>query len=99
MDKKLTLGSLFDGSGGFHGERSGLFFQVIRIIKKMLAATNNEYEVYHTGKRARYIQFSGRRRFSRGARSAGCIVHDMAHIILMMFVRYMFHIIVDYFQT
>lgn len=113
MDKKLTLGSLFDGSGGFplgailtgieplwaseiepfpirvttkrmpqvkhlfdinringanlppvdiitggfccqdlsvagkraglHGERSGLFFQVIRIIKEMLAATDNEY--------------------------------------------------------
>lgn len=113
MDRKLTLGSLFDGSGGFplgavltgieplwaseiepfpirvttkrlpqmkhygdinkidgaavppvdiitggfccqdlsvagkraglHGERSGLFFQVIRIIKEMLAATGNEY--------------------------------------------------------
>ena len=113
MDKKLTLGSLFDGSGGFplgavltdieplwasevepfpirvttkrfpnmkhygdinkidgaavppvdiitggfccqdlsvagkraglHGERSGLFFQVIRIIKEMLTATGNEY--------------------------------------------------------
>lgn len=116
MDKKLTLGSLFDGSGGFplgavltgmeplwasevepfpirvttkrlpqmkhygdinkidgaavppvdiitggfccqdlsvagkraglHGERSGLFFQVIRIIKEMLAATNGEYPKY-----------------------------------------------------
>lgn len=28
---------------GLHGERSGLFFQIIRIIKEMLAATNNEY--------------------------------------------------------
>lgn len=28
---------------GLHGERSGLFFQVIRIIKEMLAATDNEY--------------------------------------------------------
>lgn len=28
---------------GLHGERSGLFFQVIRIIREMLAATNNEY--------------------------------------------------------
>lgn len=28
---------------GLHGERSGLFFQVIRIIKEMLAATGNEY--------------------------------------------------------
>ncbi len=113
MDRKLTLGSLFDGSGGFplgaflsgieplwasevepfpirvttkrfpkmkhygdinkidgakvppvdiitggfccqdlsvagkraglHGERSGLFFQVTRIVSEMLAATNNEY--------------------------------------------------------
>ncbi len=28
---------------GLHGERSGLFFQVIRIIREMRAATNNEY--------------------------------------------------------
>lgn len=28
---------------GLHGERSGLFFQVIRIIKEMLATTNNDY--------------------------------------------------------
>lgn len=28
---------------GLHGERSGLFFQVTRIIKEMLAATNNKY--------------------------------------------------------
>ena len=28
---------------GLHGERSGLFFQVIRIIREMLAATDNEY--------------------------------------------------------
>jgi len=28
---------------GLHGERSGLFFQVPRIIKEMLAATKNEY--------------------------------------------------------
>lgn len=28
---------------GLHGERSGLFFQVVRIIKEMRAATNNEY--------------------------------------------------------
>ena len=28
---------------GLHGELSGLFFQVIRIIKEMLAATGNEY--------------------------------------------------------
>ncbi len=28
---------------GLHGERSGLFFQVIRIIKEMLAATGNQY--------------------------------------------------------
>ena len=116
MDKKLTLGSLFDGSGGFplggllcgieplwasevepfpirvttkrlpkmkhlgdltkingatvppvdiitggfccqdlsvagkraglHGERSGLFFEMIRIMKEMLTATNNEYPKY-----------------------------------------------------
>ncbi|MCL1857684.1 MAG: DNA cytosine methyltransferase [Oscillospiraceae bacterium] len=116
MDKKLTLGSLFDGSGGFplggllcgieplwasevepfpirvttkrlsnvkhygdinkidgatvppvdiitagfccqdlsvagnraglHGERSGLFFQVIRIIKEMRVATNNKYPTF-----------------------------------------------------
>ena len=116
MDKKLTLGSLFDGSGGFplgailtgieplwasevepfpirvttkrfpymkhygdinkingallppvdiitagfccqdlsvagkraglQGERSGLFYQIPRIIKEMLAATNNEYPKY-----------------------------------------------------
>jgi len=31
---------------GLHGERSGLFFQIIRIIKEMLAATNNEYPKY-----------------------------------------------------
>ena len=28
---------------GLHGERSGLFFQITRIIAEMLAATNNEY--------------------------------------------------------
>ena len=28
---------------GLHGERSGLFFQVTRIIREMLVATNNEY--------------------------------------------------------
>lgn len=28
---------------GLHGERSGLFFQVIRIIREMLAVTDNEY--------------------------------------------------------
>lgn len=28
---------------GLHGERSGLFFQVIWIIREMLAATDNEY--------------------------------------------------------
>jgi DNA (cytosine-5)-methyltransferase 1 len=28
---------------GLHGERSGLFFQITRIIGEMLAATNNEY--------------------------------------------------------
>jgi DNA (cytosine-5)-methyltransferase 1 len=28
---------------GLHGERSGLFFQIIRIIKEMRKATNNEY--------------------------------------------------------
>lgn len=28
---------------GLHGERSGLFFQIIRIVKEMRAATNNEY--------------------------------------------------------
>ena len=31
---------------GLHGERSGLFFQIIRIIKEMRAATNNEYPKY-----------------------------------------------------
>ena len=31
---------------GLHGERSGLFFQIIRIIREMRAATNNEYPKY-----------------------------------------------------
>jgi len=31
---------------GLHGERSGLFFQVVRIIKEMRAATGGEYPKY-----------------------------------------------------
>lgn len=31
---------------GLHGERSGLFFQITRIIKEMLEATNGEYPKY-----------------------------------------------------
>jgi DNA (cytosine-5)-methyltransferase 1 len=31
---------------GLQGERSGLFFQIPRIIKEMLSATNNEYPKY-----------------------------------------------------
>jgi len=31
---------------GLHGERSGLFFQIIRIIKEMRAATNNAYPTF-----------------------------------------------------
>jgi DNA (cytosine-5)-methyltransferase 1 len=31
---------------GLHGERSGLFFEMIRIIREMLAATNGEYPKY-----------------------------------------------------
>lgn len=31
---------------GLQGERSGLFYQIPRIIKEMLAATNNEYPKY-----------------------------------------------------
>jgi DNA (cytosine-5)-methyltransferase 1 len=31
---------------GLHGERSELFFQIPRIVKEMMAATNNEYPKY-----------------------------------------------------
>jgi DNA (cytosine-5)-methyltransferase 1 len=31
---------------GLHGERSGLFFQIPRIVKEMMAATNGEYPKY-----------------------------------------------------
>jgi DNA (cytosine-5)-methyltransferase 1 len=35
--------SVAGARAGLHGERSGLFFQIIRIIKEMRAATENAY--------------------------------------------------------
>ena len=44
----LTLGSLFDGIGGFPlaGERSGLFSQAIKIIYEMRKSTNGKYPTF-----------------------------------------------------
>ena len=51
---------------GLHGERSGLFFQIIRIVEEMLEATNGEYPkfvvlenvpgMYSSGKGSDYLE-------------------------------------------